>query len=101
MKIRYRQSGGFGGLVLGSDLDSGTLSQGEAEELERLVKQAALDKAGVKKSTRGRDLMNYEITVEDKGRTTKAAFDDMTVPAHVQPLFDFLNRRASAKSIDD
>ncbi|MGH7931501.1 MAG: protealysin inhibitor emfourin [Candidatus Binatia bacterium] len=101
MKVRYRQSGGFGGLVLGSDLDTQTLPPGEADELERLVKQADLDQAGVKKSARGRDLTNYEIIIEHAGRTTKASLDDMTVPANVQPLLDFLNRRVSAKPLDD
>lgn len=88
-------------MTLGSDLDSEKLPRSEAEELVRLVKQAALDKIGVKKSSRGRDLTNYEIILEDNGRTTKASFDDMTIPAHVQPLLDFLNRRASAKPLDD
>jgi hypothetical protein len=101
MKIRYRQTGGFAGLSLGSDLDTANLPPSEAEELKRLVKQAALDKVGVKKSPRGRDLTNYEIIVDDKGRTTKAAFDDMTIPANVQPLLDFLNRRAGARALDD
>jgi hypothetical protein len=100
MKVRYRQSGGFAGLILGADLDSEKLPRGEAEELARLVKQAALDKIGVKQSPRGRDLTNYEIIVEDNGHTTKASFDDMTIPADVQPLLDFLNRRASARPLD-
>jgi superfamily II helicase len=101
MKIRYRQSGGFGGLVLGSDFDTQTMSPGEAGELERLVKQADLDKVGVKKSSRGRDLTNYEIVVEHHGATTRAAVDDMTMPPQVEPLLNFLKDRASAKPIDD
>ena len=101
MKVRYRQSGGVGGLILGADLDSEKMPRDEAEELARLVKQAALDKIGVKKSSRGRDLTNYEIILEDNGKTTKASFDDMTIPADVQPLLDFLNRRASARPLDD
>lgn len=101
MKVRYRQSGGFAGLSLGADLDSEKLPPGEAKELARLVNRAALDKIGVKKSIRGRDLTSYEIIVEDNGQTTKASFDDMTIPANVQPLLDFLNRRASARPLDD
>jgi hypothetical protein len=101
MKVRYRQSGGFAGLVLGCELDTEKLPAGEAEEVARLVKQAALDKVGVKKSPRGRDLTNYEITVEDRGRAIKASFDDMTIPTTVQSLLDFLRSRATAKSIDE
>ena len=101
MKVYYRQTGGFAGLVLGCELDTEKLSAGEAEELARLVQQAALDKVGVKKSPRGRDLTTYEITVEDRGRAAKAAFDDMTIPAGVQPLLNFLRSRATAKPLDD
>jgi hypothetical protein len=101
MKVRYRQTGGFAGMVLGCELDTEKLSPREAEELARLVQQAALDKVGVKKSPRGRDLTNYEIIVEDGGRSTKASFDDMTIPAGVQPLLDFLRSRASARPLDD
>jgi hypothetical protein len=101
MKVRYRQTGGFGGLVLGCELDTEKLPRREAQELERLVKQAALDKVGVKKSSRGRDLANYEISVEDNRRIAKAAFDDMTVPGNIQPLLDFLRSRATARPLDD
>jgi hypothetical protein len=101
MKVRYRQTGGFAGLVLGCELDTEKLSPREAEELARLVKQAALDKVGVKKSPRGRDLTNYEIIVEDSSRTAKASFEDMTIPASVQPLLDFLRSRATARPLDD
>jgi hypothetical protein len=101
MKVRYRQTGGFAGLSLGADLDTDKMPTSEAEELVRLVKQAALDKVGDKKSSGGRDLTNYEIIVDDSGRTIKGSFDDMTIPSNVQPLLDFLNRRASARPLDD
>jgi hypothetical protein len=101
MKVRYRQTGGFAGVVLGCELDTEKLPPREAEELERLVKQAELEKAGVKKSSRGRDLTNYEINVDHNRRTTKASFDDMTAPAHVQALLDFLKSRATARPLDD
>jgi hypothetical protein len=100
MKIRFRQTGGFAGLSLGSELDSEKLPAAEAGELERLIRQAALDQVGTKKS-RGADLTNYEMTVEDKGRTTKASFDDMTIPVNAQPLLDFLRSRANARPLDD
>jgi hypothetical protein len=79
MKIRFRQTGGFGGLVLGSDLDTSTLPPAEAQELTRLVKQANLEKIQAKRSEKARDLQNYEIAVEGDGMTAKATFDDMSV----------------------
>jgi hypothetical protein len=101
MKVRYRQSGGFAALTLGLDLDSDKLPPAEAAALERLVEQAALDQIGVKSSPRGRDLTNYEITVDHNGRIVKASFDDMTIPAIAQALLDFLRSRATARPLGD
>jgi hypothetical protein len=101
MKIRYRQTGGFAGLSLGAELDTETLPVGEARELERLVKRAALHHIGDRKSRGGRDLTSYEMTVEDQGRTTKASFDDMTIPSNAQALLDFVRSRATARPLDD
>jgi hypothetical protein len=100
MKIRFRQTGGFGGLVLGSDLDTSTLPPAEAQELTRLVKQANLEKIQAKRSEKARDLQNYEIAVEGDGLTAKATFDDMSVDANVEPLLEFLRRRARAVPLD-
>jgi hypothetical protein len=99
MKIRFRQTGGFGGLVLGCDLDTSTLPPAEAQELARLVKQAQLEKIQHKRSEKARDLQNYEIGVENE-ITAKASFDDMSVDDHVEPLLDFLRQRARAVPLD-
>jgi len=94
MKLSFRQSGGFGGLILSCELDTEKLPPADAEELVRLVRQAALDAVGVRANPHGRDLVNYEIVVEDDDRSTRASFDDMTMPVSVRSLIDFLNRRA-------
>jgi len=100
MKIRFRQTGGFGGLVLGSDLDTSTLPPAEAQELTRLVKQASLEKLKSRPSDKARDLQNYEITVEGGGLNTKASFDDMSIDANLEPLLEFLRKRARAVPLD-
>ena len=100
MKVRFRQTGGFGGLVLGCDLDTSTLPPAEAQELTRLVKQANLEKIQTRRSEKARDLQNYEIAVEDDGITVKATFDDMSVDANVEPLLEFLRQRARAVPLD-
>jgi hypothetical protein len=94
MKIRFRQSGGFGGIVLGCDLDVETLPPADAIALSRLIKDAKLAEVGARTNERGRDLTNYEITVEEKGATIKASFDDMSIPPKIEPLLDFLRDRA-------
>ena len=95
MKIRFRQTGGFGGLVLGCDLETSALPPAEAQELARLVKQADLEKIHTRRNEKGRDLQIYEIAVENE-ITAKASFDDMSVPANIRPLLDFLRQRARA-----
>ncbi len=100
MKVRFRQTGGFAGLVLGCDLDTSTLPLAEAQELTRLVKQANLEKIQTRRSEKARDLQNYEVAVEGDGITAKATFDDMSVDANVEPLLDFLRQRARAIPLD-
>jgi len=100
MKVRFRQTGGFAGLVLGCDLDTSTLPPAEAQELTRLVKQANLEKIQTRRSEKARDLQNYEIAVESNEMTAKATFDDMSVDANVEPLLDFLRQRARAIPLD-
>ena len=94
MKIRFRQTGGFGGLVLGCDLDTSTLPPAEAQELTRLIKQANLEKVHAKPSQKGRDLQNYEIAVESDEITAKVSLDDMSVDTNLEPLLEFLRRLA-------
>jgi hypothetical protein len=96
MKIRFRQTGGFGGLVLGCDLDTSTLPSAEAQDLTRLIKQANLEKIGAKPSQKARDLQNYEIAVASNEITAKVSLDDMSVEANLEPLLQFLRRRARA-----
>ena len=99
MKIRFRQTGGFGGLVLGCDLETSALPPAEAQELTRLIKQANLEKIQTRRSEKGRDLQIYEIAVENE-ITAKASFDDMSMPANIRPLLDFLRQRARAVPLD-
>ena len=99
MKVRFRQTGGFGGLVLGCDLDTSALPPAEAQELARLIKQANLEKIRTRRSEKARDLQNYEIAVENEVNV-KASFDDMSVDANVEPLLDFLRDRARAMPLD-
>jgi len=96
MKVRFRQTGGFGGLVLGCDLDTSTLPPAEAQDLTRLIKQANLEKIRAKPSQKARDLQNYEIAVESNEINAKVSLDDMSVEANLEPLLQFLRRRARA-----
>ena len=94
MKIRFRQSGGFAGLVRGAELDTAALAGPEAEELERLVAAAKLPSTK-RTAARGADRQQYEIVVErEGGPRIEARFDDSALSDDLAALVAFLNARA-------
>ncbi len=92
--MRYRETGGLVPVRRGCDLDTAALPPRDARRLERLVRDARLLGVGIRRDPRGRDLIVYEIAVEDGGPPISAAFDDLTVPPEAEPLRDFLRDRA-------
>lgn len=100
MKVRFRQTGGFGGLVLGCDLDTATIARDEAGELLRLIEQANVRSVGERSHPRGRDLLVYEIVLEENSKRIRASFDNMTTPPQVEPLVRFLAQRAHAVPLE-
>lgn len=97
MKVRFRQSGGFGGLSFGVDLNTSTMPRADARTLERLVERGDVESIAAKGPEGARDLAGYEIEIEDRGRTIRLSFDDMSVPEALEPLLDFLRERARAR----
>jgi hypothetical protein len=91
MKVVFRQTGGFAGLVRGAELDTETLPPEEAANLRSLVQQSDLRnlRAG-DESDEWRDLREYEISVETGQGVHDVAFDDRNIPAGAAPLLDFL-----------
>jgi hypothetical protein len=105
IKVSFRQSGGVGGLILGADLDTASLPPREAAQLRSLVQATnvastpADDTEGRMSPPDARDLTQYEIEVTTKKGTRRLAFDDMSVPAKVEPLLQFLRSRARARPL--
>ena len=94
MKIRFRQSGGFAGLIRGADIDTAALPAPEAAALERLIAAARLASA---KGTaaRGADRQQYEITVEREGTPkVETRFGDGELSDERAALVAFLRARA-------
>lgn len=97
MKLTFRQSGGFAGLSLGCEIDEADLPRAEATRLRRLVRQCRLE--DVAAPAGARDVTTYEITIEAPGAVRHATFHDLAVPERVQPLLDFLQRRARPRPL--
>jgi hypothetical protein len=95
VKISYRETGGFAGLKRGAEIDLESLPPGEAKRLRTLVERAHLGSVHRRGPSTARDLVGYEVAVEDDdGRTTVTRFDDATVPESAAPLLEALRKRA-------
>lgn len=97
MKLTFRQTGGFTGLSLGCEIDDTELPRAEAARLRRLVRRGQLEDVAAPPGAR--DVTTYEITIETSGGVRRATFHDLAVPERVQPLLDFLQRRAGPRPL--
>jgi hypothetical protein len=95
MKIAFTQSGGFAGAIRRGTLDTSTMAPEEAAVLERLVAATQLTAGATQRlSARGRDLEEYEITLEDEGSSTTVVRDASTLTPEGKALVGYLKKHA-------
>ncbi len=94
MRVTFRESGGFAGLVRGCDLDTEKMPPGEAVKLRALVEKCDLNQGGVLAES-ARDALVYEVTVESGGTRRKLLFDDLSIPPSAGPLVEYLVERST------
>jgi len=94
MIVRFVQSGGFAGLVKGCELDTRSLPQEKAKELEAMIESSSISTPGKFLSHSSRDLNQYEITIKAGTSTISAVFDDETIPGSAKPLIGYLKKCA-------
>ena len=90
MKISYRRTGGFAGMVMSFDIDTETLPEEQAGEIQGLVSAAdffALP-ATITSSAPGADQFQYKLTVETEGRRHTVEVGDAAVPENLWPLLN-------------
>lgn len=92
MKVRFVQTGGYAGLVKGCEADTETLPSDEAAELERLVRESGISESGESLSGVGRDLQQYELSIEGKTSKVLVTLDDSSVPQRAKPLIAYLKK---------
>jgi hypothetical protein len=92
MQIVVKQTGGYAGVTELVNVDTSHLEADRAKEIERLVGEAAA--AVPRAEAVGADLMRYEITIKENGKTRVLTFvDDGTTDAGpVKRLIDKLGR---------
>jgi len=92
MKISYRRTGGFAGMVMSFDFDSDSLPPEEADELVNLFNAADFFQLPTKipSDTAVADQFQYTITVETENQRHTVEIGDTAVPENLQPLLNKL-----------
>lgn len=94
MRIRFRQAGGYAGLIRGCEFDTDSLSPEEAEAFQSLVRKSKIRGNRMLITRDARDLRTYSITVEKDDESNSISFDEMSTPREVKELLSFLESRA-------
>lgn len=92
MRVRFAQSGGFAGMSREVAVDTSNLNQGEATELEQLVREADLQTGAPPRSSLGRDLEEYEISIDDGQQNVTVVLEQSTVPLQARRLVAHLKK---------
>jgi hypothetical protein len=96
--VRFRQSGGFAGLVRGAEITLERLVPAERGRLERLIAESGLAEgpipAPTERSAAARDVPQIEIEFEGEGGTAVCSVSEFDVPEAAVPLIDWLRARA-------
>ena len=97
-RIRYRQSGGFAGLVRGADVVLSDLPDAERARLEALIQASGLDasapSARSERARAARDTEEIEIEIDGGDAVARHAFSELDLPEQVAPLVDWLKKKA-------
>jgi hypothetical protein len=94
MRVTFIQSGGFVGTVRQCTLDTETMSADEARTLEALVKKADVSVSRETRSRSGRDLEEYQISVDTGDRSVTVVHDQSTLSPDAKALVAYLKKCA-------
>ena len=89
-KIRFRQSGGFAGLVRGCEVAPEDLGAADRRALEGHAQDKSA--AAPSGSSRARDMAVYEIELETDAGVRRFEFDEMSVPENLAALVERLKK---------
>src|SRR5262245_30083035 len=98
LKVRFRQSGGYGGLIRGCELSAADTSPDEFQQLERLLNGSGLTKpaagGGAKSPSSAADLMQYDLDIETSDGKKHVVLTDEGVDEKTQHLIELLQKRS-------
>ncbi|MCI0525452.1 MAG: hypothetical protein L0Y75_09345 [Acidobacteria bacterium] len=91
MRVKVKRSGGIAGLKVGAEVDSDQLSAAESQEMKGLVERANLFDQPARPGDRSMpDQFQYEITVEDQGKSHSFVTSDAAASDELLDLVDWL-----------
>ncbi len=88
MRVEFRQSGGFAGLVRGCELDSAELPPEAQRALERVVREARAISAP--RPGRLADALAYELRCVRDGAELRVRFDEVSLSPAQQAVVESL-----------
>jgi len=98
MRIKYERSGGLANIPLKFEVDSKQVSGNKARDLKKLIEEARLFDQPAKPpvSRSAPDQHQYELTVEEGGRTHTIRTSDIAASPELSNLLDWLSGEAVA-----
>ena len=99
MKVKFKRSGGFMGLLpFSCHLDTNEMDDETAKGLVNLFETSEISDSGEFISKGARDFYVYEIDIEkDDGETISVTYDDGTLPMEAQYFVHYLFGRSTQK----
>jgi hypothetical protein len=98
LKLRFRQSGGFGGLIRGQEITAADSTPQELQRLEALVKASGVAEraagGGARTPSASADLMQYDLEIETSAGTTHVVLTDDDLNDKTEPLIRFLQKQS-------
>ena len=99
MQIDFESSGGLANLSLNYHTDTETLPQGQAEQLEKLVKTSGFfdiqqNDITSKGASGPPDVISYQLSITEGNKKKTLSFNDVTAPALLRPLLAYFQKLA-------
>lgn len=96
LKVRFRQSGGYAGLIRGQDITAADSSPEDFRRLEQLLKESGLTEraagGGARTPSTSADLMQYDLEIETSAGTKHVVLTDDDLDDRTEPLVRFLQK---------
>ena len=90
-RIRFRQSGGFAGLVRGCEIADTDLTEAHRRALKKFL---SAHKTADTAPSAARDLQVYELEIDTDTGPTRLEFDESSVPDELTSLVEHLQTLA-------